>query len=129
MKIFNKTDGGIIQLIEKEKIQEWPIELPLKFIQYIKINKLRSYRDPKVEKDISNYLDEILKEIAAPKIKNLFNKGDTKEIINTLDIFEVLSETNSGAIRLIEDLIQGISTNTNKSISSRARKIINNLKR
>ena len=34
MKVFHKKDGGIVQLISKEKMKEWPIELPLIFISY-----------------------------------------------------------------------------------------------
>ena len=39
MKIFYKKDGGIVQLIGKEKMKEWPVELPLIFIEYVRNNR------------------------------------------------------------------------------------------
>jgi hypothetical protein len=38
MRIFHKKDGGIVQLIDKDEIKEWPVELPLIFIEYIRKN-------------------------------------------------------------------------------------------
>ncbi len=66
MKIFYKKDGGIVQLIDKEKIKEWPIELPLIFIEYIRNNQLKTYEDSKLKKDIEQYLDEVLEDVAIP---------------------------------------------------------------
>ena len=44
MRIFHKNDGGIIQLIDKEKMEEWSVELPLIFIEYIKDKQLDKYK-------------------------------------------------------------------------------------
>ena len=128
MKLFYKADGGIIQLIEMEKIQEWPIELPFIFVEYIKSNKLRSYRDPKVEAEILNYLDNILNETAIPKIKHTFEGSNQEEILSTLSIFEELSETNSRAVIPIQTLLENLTKQTNKAIVSQARKILANIK-
>jgi len=66
MKIFNKKDDGIVQLIDKEKMKEWPIELPLIFIEYIRNNQLKTYEGSKLKKEIEQYLDEVLKDVALP---------------------------------------------------------------
>jgi hypothetical protein len=128
MKLFFKDDGGVIQLIELEKIQEWPIEMPFIFVEYIKSNKLRSYRDAKVEAEISQYLNEILNKTAIPKMKQIFDGDNQEEILSTLSIFEVLSETNMRAVMPIQNLLENLTKQNNKTIASQARKILANIK-
>lgn len=128
MKLFYKEDGGVIQLIEIEKIQEWPIEMPFVFVEYIKTNKLRTYRDVKVEAEISEYLNEILNKIAIPKIQQIFKGSDKDEILNTLSIFEELSEANSRAVMPIQNLLEKLTSSTDKRIISQSRKILTNIK-
>ena len=36
MRIFKTKDGGVVQLVDKKKMQEWPVELPLLFVEYIR---------------------------------------------------------------------------------------------
>ena len=79
IKIFHKNDGGIIQLIDKEKMNEWPVELPLLFIEYIREKKLETYGDKK--KEVENYLDEIMKEIAIPRLIGVLEGNDDEEIL------------------------------------------------
>lgn len=128
MKLFYKDDGGVIQLIELEKIQEWSIEMPFIFVEYIRSNKLRSYRDAKAEADISKYLNEILNKTAIPKIKQILEGSNQGEILSTLSIFEELSETNSRAVMPIQNLLENLTKQTDKKISSQARKILVNIK-
>lgn len=128
IKLFYKENGGIVQLIEMEKIEEWPLELPLIFVEYIRSNKIRSYRDAKIEADISDYLDEILNKIAIPKLKKIFEQTNEEEILSILSIFEELSETNSRAIIPIKNLLDDLSKQANKAIVSKARKILANIK-
>ena len=71
IRIFHKKDGGVVQLIDKDKIIYWPIEFPLKFVEDVR-SKLKSYRDAKVEGEISSYLDDILTNLAIPRIKEAF---------------------------------------------------------
>jgi hypothetical protein len=128
MKLFYKEDGGVIQLIEMEKIEEWPIEMPFFFVEYIKTNKLRTYRDVKVEAEISEYLNEILNKIAIPKIQQIFEGSDKDEILTTLSVFEKLSETNSRAVIPIQNLLEKLTNKTDKRIISQSRKILTNIK-
>ena len=83
IRIFQKKDGGVVQLIDKEKILDWPIELPLKFVEDVR-SRLKSYRDAKVEGEISKYLDNILTNLAIPKIKEAFEGATQDTIISIL---------------------------------------------
>jgi hypothetical protein len=126
IKIFHKKDGGIVQLIDKEKIMDWPIELPLKFVEDVR-SKLKSYRDPNVEEEISNYLDDILTTLAIPRIKETLENSTKDSIISLLSSFEELSETNIGAIKPIRSIIENLTKNTDKTIVASAKRILNNL--
>ncbi|MHA1146870.1 MAG: hypothetical protein ACTSR8_01340 [Promethearchaeota archaeon] len=127
IRIFHKKDGGVVQLIELDKIQEWDVEMPFKFVDYILNNKLRSYRDPKVEGEISKYCDEILKKVGLPKVKELFEGGDREAIQSTLDIFEELSEINATAVVPIKPLLEDLIKNSIKTIGNQAQKILKNM--
>ncbi|MFX0003302.1 MAG: hypothetical protein ACFE9J_07440 [Candidatus Hermodarchaeota archaeon] len=111
-----------------KKIDEWPIELPFIFVEYIKTNKIRSYRDAKVESEISDYLDEILNKIAIPKLKQIFKSSNQEEILSLLKIFEELSETNSRALGPIQDLLEDLIKQGNKAIVPQVQKILANIK-
>jgi hypothetical protein len=126
IRIFRKTDDGIVQLIDKDKIMEWPIELPLKFVEDVR-SKLKSYRDVKVQEEISKYLDEILTTLAIPNIKEAFESGSQETIFSILSSFEDLSETNAGAVKPIASLLENLTKNNNKKVAGSARKILNNL--
>jgi len=126
IRIFHKKDGGIVQLIDKEKIQDWPVELPLKFVEDVR-SKLKSYRDEKIEEEISNYLDDIIANLAIPKIKETFDNAPKDTVISILSSFEQLSETNVGAIKPIQFLLENLTNNNNKTIAETAKRILNNL--
>ena len=66
IKIFRLKNGGVVQLADKEKMQEWPIELPVLFIEDIKNKQWDSYGSAK--KEVEKYLDEILEEVAIPRL-------------------------------------------------------------
>ncbi|MGQ4872966.1 MAG: hypothetical protein ACP6IY_02725 [Promethearchaeia archaeon] len=124
MRIFRKKDGGIIQLIDKEKMEDWPIELPLLFVEYIRNNKLESYGD--VKKDVEKYLDEIMKDIAIPKFINAIKGENDEEIILALNRIEELSRKNLEMVAPIKKYLEPLLKNKNKKIVEIAKKISNN---
>ncbi|MHA1272528.1 MAG: hypothetical protein ACTSVV_15570 [Promethearchaeota archaeon] len=124
MRIFRKKDGGIIQLIDKEKMEDWPIELPLLFVEYIRNNKLESYGD--VKKDVEKYLDEIMKDIAIPKFINAIKGENDEEIILALNRIEELSRKNLEMVKPIKKYLEPLLKNKNKKIVEIAKKISNN---
>ncbi|MHA1327823.1 MAG: hypothetical protein ACTSRH_10935 [Promethearchaeota archaeon] len=85
IKRFYKKDGGVVQLIDKEKMKNWPIELPLIFIEYVRNNLIKTYNDPKVQKEVEKYLNEILEDIAIPRLINVLKEDISDEILTALE--------------------------------------------
>ena len=129
MRIFQKKDGGIVQLIGKEKMQDWPVELPLVFIEYIRDKQLGTYGDKKVEKEISAYLDEILKDVAIPRLISVLGGDDQDEIILALKRIEELSKKNIEMARPIKPYLEILLKNNNKSITKIAQSISDNFQK
>ena len=74
MKIFRASDNRIIQLTDPEKIKMWNPEMPLLFIGFIREKRLPFYHKS-IQKPISDYLDEILEQIAIPKLSEALFSG------------------------------------------------------
>ena len=121
IRIFHKKDGGIVQLIGKEKMAEWPVELPLVFIEYIRDKQLGTYADKKVEKEISAYLDEILKDVAIPRLISVLEGDDQDEIILALKRIEELSKKKIEMARPIKPYLENLLKNKNKDITKIAK--------
>ncbi|MFX1316500.1 MAG: hypothetical protein ACFE9T_11590 [Promethearchaeota archaeon] len=126
IKIFNKKNGGIIQLIDKDKMQDWPIELPLIFVEYIRSKKLESYGDSQVEKEIEDYLNEITKDIAIPRLIGVLEGDNDEETILALSRIEELSNKNIEMVVPIKPYLENLINNKNKDIVNIAKKISSN---
>lgn len=126
LRIFHKKDGGIVQLVDKEQMEEWPIELPLIFIEYIRDKKIDSYGDAKVEKEISAYLDEITKDIAIPRFIGVIQGDDNDEIVLALTRIEEISRKNLDMVRPIKKYLDDLITSKIKKIKDLASKIEKN---
>lgn len=117
-------DGGVIQLADKEKMLEWPIELPLLFIEYIRNKQLESYGSAK--KEVENYLDEILKEVAIPRLISVLRGVDDDEIILALTRIEEISRKNAKMAKPISTYLNDLLTRNNKQIVKLAQIISDN---
>ena len=106
MKIFYKKDGGIVQLIDKEKMKEWPIELPLIFIEYIRNNQLNSYNDPKLKKEIEKYLDEVLTDVAIPGLIKVLDGDNVEEVNEALVRIEEIAKKNIEMVKPIKPYVE-----------------------
>jgi hypothetical protein len=124
VRIFHKKDGSIVQLIDKNKMIEWPVELPLIFIEYIRNNKLESYNDKKVEKEISEYLDEILEEVAVPRLIEVLEGEDNEEIIDALKRIEKIANENLDMTRPIKPYLEDLMNKKNNEIKNLADNIL-----
>jgi len=124
MRVFHKKDGGIIQLIGKERIKEWSIELPLIFVEYIRNNKLDTYDDPKVKKEVENYLDEILEDIAVPRLIEVLEGEDNEEIISALKRILEIAENNLEMTRPIRPYLEDLTDKKNKEIITLTEQIL-----
>ena len=129
IRIFHKKDGGIVQLVDKEIMQDWPVELPLIFIEYIREKQLESYNDSKVEKEVSNYLQEILKDVAVPRLISVLEGNNAEETISALERIEELSKKNIEMTKPIKPYLNILSKNTNKRIGKLARNISDNFQK
>jgi hypothetical protein len=126
IRVFHKKDGGIIQLIDKEKMRDWPIELPLIFVEYIRSKKLDSYKDPQIKKEIENYLNDITKEIAIPRLMSVLESENEEDIILALSRIEDLSNKNIEMVIPIKPYLENLINRKNKEIVSIANRISNN---
>ncbi len=116
IRIFLKKDGNAVQLIGIEKMLEWPVELPLIFIEYIRNNKLKTYEDPKVQKEIEKYLDEIMEDVAIPRLIGVLEGDSPEEIILALTRIDELSKKNIDMIKPIQPYLQKVLNTQNKKI-------------
>ena len=123
MRMFNKKDGGVVQLIDKDKMQEWSVELPLIFVEYIREKQLKTYEGKQIKQEISKYLDEILKDVAIPRLISVLEGESTEDLISALQRIEELSKKNVEMTRPIKPYLTNLLKNTNKKIVKLAQNI------
>jgi hypothetical protein len=124
MRIFKKKDGGVVQLIDKEEMKEWSIELPLLFIEYIRTKQLGSYGSAK--KEVEKYLDEIMTDVAIPRLVSVLEGDNNEEIILALTRIEEISRKNIEMAKPISKYLNNLLKRNNKQIAKLAQTISNN---
>jgi len=129
LKIFYKKDGGIVQLIDKEKMKAWPIELPLIFIEYIRNNQLNSYNDPKLKKEIEKYLDEVLTDVAIPGLIEVLDGDNVEEVNEALVRIEEIAKKNIEMVKPIKPYVEKLVKKKNKEIKNLSNSIIDKFKK
>jgi len=129
MKIFYKQDGGIVQLIDKEKMKQWSIELPLIFIEYIRNNQLNSYNDPKLKKEIEKYLDEVLTDVAIPGLINVLDGDDVEEVNKALVRIEELAKKDIEMVKPIKPYVEKLVKKNKKEIRNLSNSIMDTFKK
>ncbi len=121
--MFQKKDGGIVQLIDKEKMEEWPVELPLIFIEYVKNNQLKSYNDNILKKEVENYLNEVLNDVAIPRLIDVLESDKEDEILDALIRLEELSKKNIDQMEPIKPYLKKLATLKNEKVQNLLTKI------
>ena len=129
MKIFHKKNGGIVQLIDKEKMKEWSVELPLIFIEYVRNNQLKTYNDTKLKKEIEQYLDEVLKDVAIPGLIEVLDGDKFEEINKALVRIEELAKKNIELIKPIKPYVENLQDKKNKEVKRLSDSILNSFKK
>ncbi len=124
MKIFYKKDGGIVQLIDKEKMKEWPIELPLIFIEYIRNNQLKTYEGSKLKKEIEQYLDEVLKDVAIPGLIKVLDGDNFEETNKALVRIDELAKKKIDLVKPIKPYVEKLVKKDNKEIRKLSNSIL-----
>ncbi|MHA2287198.1 MAG: hypothetical protein ACXABG_00300 [Promethearchaeota archaeon] len=126
MKVFRKKDGGIVQLISKEKMKEWPIELPLIFIEYVRNNQLNTYSDSKLKKEIEIYLDEVIKDVAIPGLIDVLDGDNFEETNKALVRIEELAKKNIEMVKPIKPYVENLVKKENKEVKKLSKSILDN---
>jgi len=121
LKLFKRKDGVIIQLIDKDKMQNWPIELPLIFIEYIRSNQLDTYGSAK--KEVEKYLDEVMKDVAVPRLISVLEGNEDDEIISALERIEELAKKNIEMTTPIKPYLINLVDSKNKEIGNLAKNV------
>ncbi|NVM38210.1 MAG: hypothetical protein HWN81_21630 [Candidatus Lokiarchaeota archaeon] len=124
IRIFKKKDGGVVQLIGKEEMKEWPIELPLLFIEYIRNKQLDSYGSAK--KEVEKYLDEIMGDVAIPRLVSVLEGDDNEKIILALTSIEEISRKDVDMAKPIKKYLTDLLKKNNKQIVKLAQAISKN---
>jgi len=97
-------------------MSEWSIELPLIFIEYIRNNKLDTYEDDKVRKAVEEYLDEIMEDVAIPRLIEVLEGEDMEEIISALERIDNIANDNLDMARPIRPYLEKLLKRDNKEI-------------
>jgi len=126
MRIFHKKDGGIVQLIEKQKMMEWPVEMPLIFVNFIRDKQLDNYEDANVRKEVEKYLEEVTKDVAIPRLLSVLEGNDNDEIILALTRIEEISRKKIDMVRPIKPYIENLMKIKDKDITTLTKKIADN---
>jgi len=121
LKLFKRKDGVIIQLIDKDKMQNWPIELPLIFIEYIRSNQLDTYGSAK--KEVEKYLDEVMKDVAVPRLISVLEGNEDEVIISALERIEELAKKNIEMTTPIKPYLINLVDSKNKEIGNLAKNV------
>ncbi|MFW9999950.1 MAG: hypothetical protein ACFE9Q_03370 [Candidatus Hodarchaeota archaeon] len=124
MRIFKKKDGGVVQLIDKEDMKEWPIELPLLFIEYIRTKQLDNYGSAK--KEVETYLDEIMTDVAIPRLVSVLEGDDAEKIILALTRIEEISKKDIEMAKPIKKYLNYLLEKNDKQIVKLAQAISKN---
>ncbi len=107
MRVFRLSDGRIVQIIDKEKIQKWDPETPALFVNYILDKKIESYGTGKDQVEIRTYLNEILEEIAIPKLTNALKSPDPNARLaiakNLVDISKKKPDMIKGVLSFLQE--------------------------
>ena len=125
MRMFHKKDGGVVQLNDKEAMEEWPVELPLIFIEYIRNNKLDTYEDPNIKKEIEKYLDEILTDVAIPRMIEVLDGEKTEEVEQTLQRIDELAKKKLDLVKPLKPYIEKLEEKGKTDVKKLTSSILN----
>lgn len=122
MRTFRRKDGGVIQLIDKKKMNDWPVELPLIYIEYIRSERMETYGD--AQKEVSNYLDDVLKDVAVPRLIEVLEGDNVEEILDALERIDKIANQNLDMARPIKPYLEDLVESKNEEIRDRAEDIL-----
>ncbi len=105
-------------------MKDWSIELPLLFIEYIKTRQIENYGSAK--KEVEVYLDEIMNDVAIPRLISVLKGDNEEEILLALTRIEKISKKNPEMAKPISKYLDDLLKKKNKKISNLTQTISNN---
>lgn len=132
MKVFRTTDGRIVQMADRSQIEKWDAEMPLLFIGFIKEKRLPLYRKeyPKsLVKAVEVYLDEILENVAIPKLISALSSNNKEELLNVAENIVKISEANPDQLKIALPHLEKTIPSASKTIAKLLEKAANNYKK
>ncbi len=129
MRVFKKPDGGFVQILGKERIKKWNAEMPLLFIGFIRDNILPKYEDARVKKAIEDYANEIMEEIAVPKLVEVLKGTDQAVRVKTSQSLEEISKKKPDMVKVASEYVTQLVTDGNKDVAKAAQNILKNIDR
>lgn len=123
MKIFKANDGQVFQLAEKKRIQQWDSEMPFLFYNYIKDKRLPTY--PKeIQKDVETYIQEILINIAIPKLLTALKSPNISEKRNAAKNILEIAKKNPNLIKNHISNIEPLKSDLDPETVSKIKEIL-----
>lgn len=123
MKIFKANDGQVFQLAEKKRIQQWDSEMPILFYNYIKDKRFPTY--PKeIQKDVDIYLQEILTNIAIPKLITALKSPNIAEKRNAAKNILETAKKNPNLIKNYISNIESSKSDLDPDTASKIKEIL-----
>ena len=132
MKVFRTTDGRIVQMADRSQIEKWDAEMPLLFIGFINEKRLPLYRKeyPKsLVKAVEVYLDEILENVAIPKLISALSSNNKEELLNVAENIVKISEANPDQLKIALPHLEKTIPSASKTIAKLLEKAANNYKK
>lgn len=126
MKLFRSSDNRIAQIVDIDTIKQWNPELPLIFIGFIREKRLPNYHKS-IQKQVADYLDEILTQVAIPKLSNALSSPDVEERMKVAQNIATLSESNPDQLSIaLPQIEKVIKEEKSKEVISLMQKAVKN---
>ncbi len=106
MRVFRLSNGMIVQIIGKDKIQKWDPQTPALFVNFLIDKKLETYGSAKDQAEIRAYLNEILEEVAIPKLTNALKSPDPNARLSIAKSLVDLSKKKPDMIKGVLSFLQ-----------------------
>jgi hypothetical protein len=107
MRVFRLSNGMIVQIIDKDKIQKWDPQTPALFVNFLIDKKLETYGSAKDQAEIRAYLNEILEEVAIPKLTNALKSPDPNARLaiakNLVDLSKKKPDMIKGVLSFLQE--------------------------
>ncbi|MHA1727791.1 MAG: hypothetical protein ACTSWY_03560 [Promethearchaeota archaeon] len=112
-------------MADKEKINKWDAEMPLIFIGFIREKQIPNY--PKsIRSDVNAYLDDILQNIAIPKLVNALQSNYPEERLKVAKNLINISENNPDQLKIVLPHIEKALNDPDKNIAALMQQIYKN---